>query len=174
MKVTIESFRGKLRLRFDDGDRRCVPVGVADSPVGRSFALSKKAQIELDWQLGVEHYDRTLVKYRPKTLGKAATEISAPELFDRFTKHQTKAKGLSPSSIKNRYQSIISALKKHLDKPAHQIGRRDAESFATWCEAKKLSGQTIKERFWLLTSAWTWGVKHYHLPNTVRITLKQY
>ncbi len=164
MKVTIESFRGKLRLRFDDGNRRCVPIGVADSPIGRSLALSKKAQIELDWQLGAEHYDQTLVKYLPRTLSKAATEISAPELFDRFTKHQTKAKGLAPSSVKNRYRSITSALRKHLDKPAHQIGRREAEFFAAECEAKKLSGHTIKERFWLLASAWAWGVKHYHLP----------
>jgi integrase len=166
MKVTIEAFRGKLRLRFDDGKRQCISLGVTDSPIGRSQALRKKAQIELDWQLGAEHYDQTLLKYKPRTLGKAATEISAPELFDRFTKHQAKAKGLAPSSIKNRYQSIASALKKYLDKPAHQVGKHDAESFAAECEARKLSGRTIKEQLWLLESAWAWGVGRYHLsPN---------
>jgi integrase len=163
MKVTTEAFRGQLRLRFNDGERRCISLGVADSPVGRSHALLKKAQIELDWQLGAEHYDRTLLKYRPRTLGKAATEISAPELFDRFTKHQAKNNGLAPSSIKNRYGSTLSALKKHLDKPAHQVSKRDAESFAA---ANKVCGRTIKERLWLLESAWAWGVGHYHLPKS--------
>jgi integrase len=87
-------------------------------------------------------------------------------LFDRFTKHQAKTKGLAPSSIKNRYQSITSALKKCIDKPAHQIGKREAESFAAECEARKLSGRTIKEQLWLLESAWAWGVGKYHLsPN---------
>jgi integrase len=168
MKVTIEAFRGKLRLRFNDGERKCVSLGIADSPVGRSLALSKKAEIELDWSLESQgkkgNYDPTLVKYRPRTLGKSATEISAPELFDRFTKHQAKTKGLSASSIKNRYRSITSALKKHLDKPAHQVSKCEAESFAAACEAKKLSGRTIKERLWLLESAWAWGVGSYYLP----------
>lgn len=93
MKVTIEEHRGLLRLRLNDGKRRCIGLGITDSTVGRSLALQKKAQIELDWQIG--QYDRTLLKYQPRTLGKSATEISAPELFDRFTKHQAKAKGLA-------------------------------------------------------------------------------
>jgi hypothetical protein len=67
MKVTIENHRGLLRLRFNDGKRRCLLLGVADSPIGRSLALQRKAEIELDWQTG--HYDQTLLKYRPRTLG---------------------------------------------------------------------------------------------------------
>jgi hypothetical protein len=92
MKVTIENHRGLLRLRFNDGERRCLPLGVADSPIGRSLALQKKAEIELDWQ--TRHYDPTLLKYKPRTIGKNATEISAPELFAKFTQYQTKEKGL--------------------------------------------------------------------------------
>jgi hypothetical protein len=108
MKVTIENHRGLLRLRWNDGKRRSLPLGVADSSVGRSIALQKKAQIELDWQIG--HYDKTLLKYRPQTLGKNSTEISAPELFERFTKHQTRAKGLSKSSIDTRYIPLRKSL----------------------------------------------------------------
>jgi integrase len=85
MKVTIEEHRGLLRLRFNDGKRRCIGLGVTDSTVGRSLALETKAEIELDFKLylkrGEGYYDRTLLKYKPRTLGKSATEISAPELF---------------------------------------------------------------------------------------------
>jgi integrase len=42
-------------------------------------AQKKKAEIEQDWITG--HYDRTRLKYMPRTLGKSATEISVPELF---------------------------------------------------------------------------------------------
>jgi hypothetical protein len=56
MKVTIEEHRGLLRLRLNDGKRRCIALGVADSTVGRSLALQKKAQIEIDWQIGQYDY----------------------------------------------------------------------------------------------------------------------
>jgi hypothetical protein len=72
MKVTIENYRGLLRLRWNDGIRRSLPLGIAESLIGRLLSLQKKAQIELDWQIG--HYDRSLLKYRPQTLGKTATE----------------------------------------------------------------------------------------------------
>lgn len=92
MKVTIEEYRGLLRVRFNDEKRRCIGLGLPDSTVARSLALQKKAQIELDWQIG--QYDRTLLKYQTRTLGKSATEISAPELFDRYAK-QAKDKNLA-------------------------------------------------------------------------------
>jgi integrase len=104
MKVTIENHRGILRLRFDDGvKRRCISTGLPDSPVGRARAIEQKNRIELDFELGLGYYDATLLRYRPQTLGKNATDISAPELFDRFTKHQAKAKGLAQSGVKSRY-----------------------------------------------------------------------
>lgn len=105
IKVTIENHRGLLRLRFNDGKRRCLLLGVADSLIGRSLALQRKAEIELDWQIG--HYDKTLLKYRPRTLGKTATEVSAPELFAKFTQYQAKEEGLKPSTIKEaKYRAI--------------------------------------------------------------------
>jgi integrase len=125
MKVTIEEYRSLLRLRLNDGKRRCVGLGVADSTVGRSLALQKKAQIELDWQIG--QYDRTLLKYQPRTLGKSATEISAPELFDRYTKYHARDKGLAQSGIKSRCIALRKMLEKVLDVPVNEIGKREAE-----------------------------------------------
>ncbi len=160
MKVTIENHRGILRLRFNDGVRRSISTGLPDSPVCRATATVKKNQIERDF--GFDDYDPTLLKYRPQTLGKNATEISAPELFDRFAKHKAKSKGLAQSGIKSRYQPIIRMLKKHLDKPSNEITQFHAESFATIC-GETLTSSTAKERIWLLRSCWEWGRGKYQL-----------
>jgi integrase len=160
MKVTIEPYRGLLRLRFDDGKRRCISLGVADSKVGNALALQKKAQIELDWQIG--QYDRTLLKYKPSIIGKNPTEISTPELFDRFTKHQAKDKGLAQSSIVTRYIALRKMLEKVLDVPANTIGKREAERFADVC-ADTLQSDTAKARIWLLATCWDWAKGKYHV-----------
>lgn len=167
MKVTIEEHRGLLRLRLNDGKRRCIGLGITDSTVGRSLALQKKAQIELDWQIG--QYDRTLLKYQPRTLGKSATEISAPELFDRFTKHQAKAKGLAQSGINSRYIPVRKMLEKVLDIPANTVGKREAERFADACDEplppskKKLQPSTAKARISLLVGCWNWAKGKYQV-----------
>ena len=79
----------------------------------RAAAQKKKAEIEQDWITG--HYDRTRLKYMPRTLGKSATEISAPDLFGRFTKYQAKDKGLAQSSIVTRYIALQKMLAGALD-----------------------------------------------------------
>jgi integrase len=160
MKVTIEEHRGLLRLRLNDGKRRCIALGVTDSTVGRSLALQKKAQIELDWQIG--QYDRTLLKYKPRILGKSATEISVPELFDRFTKYQAKEEGLSQSSIVTRYIALRKMLEKVLDVPANTIGKREANRFADVC-TEMLQSSTSKARIWLLVKCWDWAKDKYHV-----------
>jgi integrase len=83
MKVTIENHQGRLRLRWKDPKQRTLALGLPDTPACRSKAGMVKNAIELDWQTG--HYDPTLLRYRPRTIGKTASEISAPELFSRLT-----------------------------------------------------------------------------------------
>ncbi len=161
MKVTIEAQCGKLRLRFNDGVKRhCISIGVDDSPIGRSLANKKKNEIELDFQTG--HYDGTLLKYRSRTLGKNPTEVSTIELFNRFTAHELKSRGLAQSSIKARYKPIARMLEKYLNKPAHEIGKNHAENFAAIC-GENLTGQVSKERIRLLMNCWTWGQDKYQL-----------
>jgi integrase len=162
MKVGIQVKEGRLILVWNDGKRRTMAIGLPDSTVGRALAQKTAAQIELDFRLGDEHYDRTLLKYKPRTLGKTATEISAPELFDRFTKQHAKAKGLTQSSIDTRYIPLRKMLEKVLNVPANTIDRRAAEKFADAC-ATTLQPQTSKERIWLLASCWDWAVSDYHV-----------
>ena len=94
MKIRINNHNGRLRLRWHDGVKlQSLAIGVADSPVGRAQANIKRGEILRDWEAG--YYDQTLVKYRPKTIGKNASEITAAELFDRFAANQLKQKGLA-------------------------------------------------------------------------------
>jgi integrase len=159
MKITIEARNGRFVLRWNDGTKRHnLSIGAYDNPIGRAQAERKRAEIQTDWEAG--YYDSTLVKYRPKTRGKNASEITAVQLFERFAAHQLKEKGLTQRSIDTRYKPIARMLEKHLDKPANLIGKRDAEAFAL-IAAKTLSGRTIKERVWLLNSAWAWAQDKY-------------
>ena len=76
MKVTLESRNNKLLLRWVcpvKGKRVPIFTGVEDSPTGRAHAHSIKCQIENDARFG--YYDPTLLKYKPRTIGKNPTEI---------------------------------------------------------------------------------------------------
>jgi integrase len=131
MKVGIQNKENRLILVWNDGKRRTMAIGAADNTASRAAAQRKKAEIEQDWITG--HYDSTLLKYKPQTLGKSATEISVPELFDRFTNYQAKSEGLSQSSIVTRYIALRKMLEKVLDVPANTIGKKEAERFADVC-----------------------------------------
>jgi integrase len=160
MKVGIQNKEGRLILVWNDGNRRTMAIGAADNAVSRAVAQRKKAEIEQDWITG--HYDPTRLKYKPRTLGKSATEISVPELFDRFTKYQAKEEGLSPSSIVTRYIALRKMLEKVLDVPANTIGKKEAERFADVC-SKTLQPTTSKARIWLLVKCWDWANGKYHV-----------
>ncbi len=160
MKVTIESHQGRLRLRWQDPDRRTLVLGLPDTPVCRSKAGMVKNQIELDWQTG--QYDPTLLKYRPRTTGKNASEISAPELFARFTQHRAKEKGLAKSTIATKYKVIERQLSQYLDLPASSITKSSiGKLLEVW--AKNLRSDIAKQRIWLLKSAWDWAKTRYQI-----------
>lgn len=180
MKVTIENHDGRLRLRWKhQGKRYTLSVGANDDPTGQAIAKLKKAEIEKDLING--YFDPTLLKYKPRTLGKTATEIPCSELFKRFAEHQFKEKGLARSSIESRYKPIELALSKWLDKPAYEVGQVHAKNFKAVL-TETLTPQTAKERLWLLQSCWDWAKGRYHiaqdnpwtgLANGIKIRPKQ-
>lgn len=165
MKVTIENLEGRLRLRWtcpETGKRKNLALGVDDSTTGRAYAATIKDRIENDVRHG--YYDSSLLKYRPLTIGKNASEITTVELFDRFTQHQFKQEGLAKSSIKSRYEPLKRMLEKHLSIQAAAIDKRRAVSFADVC-ANILTPGTAKARIMLLKSAWEWGKGRYQLAD---------
>ena len=165
MKVTIENIEGRLRLRWtcpDTGKRKNLALGVDDSTTGRAFAATIKDRIENDAKHG--YYDSSLLKYRPLTIGKNASEITTVELFDRFTQHQFKSQGLAKSSINSRYEPLKRMLEKHLNIQAASVDKRRAVSFADVC-GDTLTPGTAKARIMLLKSAWEWGRGRYQLED---------
>jgi integrase len=160
--VTIENHDGRYRLRWLYlGKRYTMSCGVPATPTGKAIAKQKAAQIEIDINAG--YFDHTLVKYRPKTLGKTATELSCPELFERFTQHRFKECGLSPGS-RSRYTCIQNYLSSRLDIPAHQVGDRTAGNFAAYL-SERLSGITAKTYIYLIAASWDWAKGRYHVVN---------
>ena len=103
-------------------------VGVNNDATGNAVARKKSSEIELDMQAG--YFDSTLLKYKPKILGKTATEITAPELFAKFTQNQAKEKNLANRSIEARYTPILRYLERSLNVPLHQVTERLAGDFA--------------------------------------------
>ncbi|WP_310481465.1 tyrosine-type recombinase/integrase [Chamaesiphon sp. VAR_48_metabat_403] len=162
MKVTIETKKTGHLLRWvcpQTGKR--VSISVNEASDGRN-PTKLKDRIENDIKHG--EYDPTLVKYRPKTIGKNKTELTTVELFDRFTQHQIKEKRLSKSSIDTRYKYTQRMLEKHLNIPAYQLDRQRVESFLDVCW-DALKPNTAKTRIWLLKAAWDWGRGKCELPD---------
>ena len=92
-KVTIEHHRGLLRLRWHhSGKLHTLSLGVRDDAIGKSMAEIKASEIERDIAAG--YFDTTLLKYKPRTRGKNATELSCPELFQAYTQAMVKDKAL--------------------------------------------------------------------------------
>jgi integrase len=160
MKVTIEDHDGRLRLRWQhQGKRYTLSCGVPATPTGKAAAQMKKAEIERDLISG--YFDPTRLKYKPRLLGKTATEITAPELFKRFITHKRKDLGVSDRSIETRYRPLLRYLERHLNIPAEKVGEQQAKNFKALL-LERVTGQTAKERLWLLQSCWQWAQGKYH------------
>jgi|GEM_PF-4864406 len=82
MKVGIQVKERRLILAWNEGNRRTMEIDLPDSKAVRSLAKKTVAKIGIDFHLGDGYYDRILLKYNPRTIGKTGTEISRVELFD--------------------------------------------------------------------------------------------
>jgi integrase len=163
MKVSIGSNKGWLRLRWQHlGKKYSLYLGMRDSPTGRAMARQKASQIEADIYSG--NFDPTLLKYRPRILGKNATEISAPELFERFSQAMKREKALCQGSLE-RYRGCLSHVRRSLNIPAHQVTSNSAGKFASVL-LESVSNRTAKEYLWLLKSCWDWARGKYHLAES--------
>jgi integrase len=53
------------------------------------------------------NFDMTLLKYRPRLLGKNASKISVVCLFQKFADYNLKDCGVSSRSIETRYEPLL-------------------------------------------------------------------
>lgn len=161
MKVTIENHGGRLRLRWlYQGKRHALSCGVPATPTGKAFAKQIAAQIELDISAG--YFDPTLLKYKPRKLGKAATELSVVELFERYAQAMKRDKTLTRNGFQ-KYTALISHMKTFFnDVGAESVGDRRAGDFSAYL-LDRMVGQTAKQYLFLLRACWDWAAGKYHV-----------
>ena len=83
--VTIEAFRGRLRLRFRfNGTRYSLGLGIPDTRPNRRVAEQRARRIEDDMRLQLAHggnyFDPTLATYEPET----ALSVADPDIEKNF------------------------------------------------------------------------------------------
>lgn len=147
----------RLRWRFE-GHRFNLALGLKDSPMNRTYAQQVASRIEIDMQAG--YFDRSLLKYRPRQLGSNASNISAVELFEKYSAAMVKEKALAPGSL-HRYRAIAANLQRYLgQKPVHLVTEATAKDM-TAAMSETLAGQTVKTYLFLLKSCWDWSAGKY-------------
>jgi integrase len=158
--VTIECRSSNiLRLRWKDGDaRKGFSLGIPNMPPNKALAITWKRLLESDLANG--EYDPTHKRYLPQVLGSQSTDITAPDLFDRFKAHKLREGDISEHTASVRYTTVYGWLKKHLNKPVSAIGRKEAEALCVEF-GKSLSPTVAKYIIILLKACWDWGQDKY-------------
>ncbi|MBD2308872.1 site-specific integrase [Chroococcidiopsis sp. FACHB-1243] len=152
--VSVESFRGRLRLRFRiDGIQKTLAVNLDDTKENRIRASLIARQIELDLLGGT--FDHTLEKYRPSPQKPPLIQnITVATLFEQFI--DSKVEDVSASTL-SKYKSTLGHIKEHAigNKLVPTIGVDAAKEFASFLKPK-LSERVYKERLGLLAACWSW------------------
>lgn len=164
--VTIESFRGRLRLRFRfNGRRYSLGLGLPDTQTNQRVAEARARRIEDDMRLQLAHggnyFDPSLAKYKPETaLSVADTKIELiprptpklKELWERYVDY--KSSNASPKTINGTYQPVTSYLEK-----CPTNGLEDALKFRM--ELLQVTTQSQARRALMqLSACCTWAVRH--------------
>lgn len=158
--MQIENHSGRLRLRWMyRGKKYRLTVGVNADDLGYSVAKQKASEIERDMVAG--YFDESLLKYKPRYLGRCATDLHIPALFEKYSKVHAKEANLSEPS-RQRYQACLNHLRSHLNIPAEQLSKRDVKRFVERLLDSVAEG-TVKTYLWLLSSCWGWSQGQYHI-----------
>lgn len=155
MAVKLESFKGRLRLRWSyQGERFHYSLGLDDTQLGRTIAQGRVTQIETDIITG--NFDKTLARYRTGNNPPApGTKVTAADLFDRFTAH--KSKDLDPRTV-GKYQAVRSKVSSLLRDERADIDKDRADRFRLDL-SKDVSADTQKAYVTRMSACWQWGIK---------------
>lgn len=148
--VTIENFRGRLRLRLPrqvfGGEQRYLSLGLsADSLFHKKIAKAKAQEIEAD--IVLEKFDLTLMKYKKESPSK----LTLDELWQRFT--DFKKKFLAETTINHDFKKI----KNYINKlPSKQIS--DAKIIRNYL-IDNFSPDTAKRTLKWIKACCRWAVE---------------
>lgn len=144
--VTVEAFRGRLRLRFRfNGQRYSMALGIPDTQTNRRVAEARARQIEDDMRLQLAHggnyFDPTLEKYKPESVLSVAepdiqpkTMLSLPELWQNYT--NARQSGKSPATIR-----MYGWVTNHLERCPYKLPT-EAQSIFDWLNANVPANST--------------------------------
>lgn len=114
--VVVESFKGRLRLRFRvAGDRYCLAIGLPDLPENREIAQAKADLVARDIKTG--QFDPSLAKYQAPERTRAIRQQPMLDiLWDKYTEFRNKQIATS-STLKsyNRFHKSIQSVDESLD-----------------------------------------------------------
>ncbi|MBE9136193.1 site-specific integrase [Nodosilinea sp. LEGE 07088] len=123
--VSIESFRGRLRLRFRfNGQRYSMSLGIPDTQVNWRVAERRARQIEDDMRLQLAHggnyFDPSLDKYKPESVLSVSEPDIQPEMQPKLAELwqqyvEARKTGKSPSTIR-----MYGWVANHLDRCPHK------------------------------------------------------
>lgn len=123
-----------------------------------AYANGVARQIEDDIRCG--QYDISKNKYRPKTIGRNGQ--SSYELFDKYARYKQRDGLISARTFETHYAPISSLFKKFLNKPAHEVTRKDAENLKA-VMLESCNERTVKRRLGDMKSCWEWASEKHHL-----------
>jgi integrase len=160
MAVKIESFKGRLRLRWSyQGQRYNLSLGLDDTDLGQTLAKGRAGQIDIDIATG--DFDRTLATYRRASAKvETGTTITAAEMFGRFTAY--KVQGLD-ARTRGKYQAIGTKLSALLGSERAAIDEARAEQFRLGLAAT-IAPSSQKEYLAMMSTCWDWGVTQSLVP----------
>lgn len=155
--VSVEVFRGRLRLRFRyAGQRYSLGLGLPDSKVNRLAAEQRANSIERDIACG--RFDSSLASYKPESvLSVESPDIESEnipsilELWEAYTQYKA-------SSLKESTKGYHAILRKLFDRVSN-VSVLDALQVKAGLEAVTTVHQT-KRALMQLNAACKWGVKH--------------
>ena len=156
MAVKVDSFKGRLRLRWSyQGKRYNLSLGFDDTALGRTVAQGRASLINADLVTG--NFDRTLAKYQSDTTKEKAlnSSLTAVDLFNQFTK--CKCSELDPRTL-GKYKAIVSKVSTLLGSEGAAIGIGRADRFRLEL-GKSISPDTQKGYLIRLSACWEWGIK---------------
>jgi len=150
VRVSLSKNRNKLRLYWTfQGQRYFLYLELEDTPLNRTVAIARQAQIEGDLATG--NFDPTLKKYKPTVQNPTIVEI-----WVKFTNF--KAKQCDPQTIEK-----YSALSSHLQNYFGGSRLLSEATAAKFCEflSSRMGAAGVRERLGLLKACWDW----HGLPN---------
>ncbi len=171
--VSVESIKGRIRLRFRvSGVQRTLSIGV-DNPTVRKFAEFRAKEIESDLLTGL--FDHTLDKYRPLSASvQQRTRIkynrTVLDIFLGFMKW--KSKEITKRSLEKYTVTVHYLEKSELGNlPADSITIETAQNFSDDLK-QNLCPRTLKERITLLKACWDFSEMPHNPWNVILRRIK--